>query len=56
MLRDAAKLQYEAENRWRKKHPDEAAAHDAELASEEAAVENDARDAGQAARGGRPRG
>jgi metallo-beta-lactamase family protein len=42
VLRDAAKLQEEAENRWRKKHPDDAAAHDAELAGEEAAVENDA--------------
>jgi len=42
VLRDAAKLQEEAENRWRRKHPDEAAAHDAELASEEAAVEDDA--------------
>ena len=40
VLRDAAKLQFEAESRWRKKHPDEAAAHDAELTSEEAAVEN----------------
>ncbi|MGZ6372713.1 MAG: MBL fold metallo-hydrolase RNA specificity domain-containing protein [Candidatus Limnocylindria bacterium] len=40
VLRDAAKLQFEAESRWRKKHPDEAAAHDAELASEDAAVEN----------------
>jgi metallo-beta-lactamase family protein len=40
VLRDAAKLQFEAESRWRKKHPDEAAAHDAELASEEAVVEN----------------
>ncbi|HTI29750.1 MAG TPA: MBL fold metallo-hydrolase RNA specificity domain-containing protein [Methylomirabilota bacterium] len=42
VLRDAAKLQQEAENRWRRKHPDEAAAHDADLASEEAAVEDDA--------------
>lgn len=39
VLRDAAKLQQEAENRWRRKHPDEAAVHDAELESEEAAVE-----------------
>jgi metallo-beta-lactamase family protein len=39
VLRDAAKLQQEAENRWRRKHPDEAVAHDAELESEEAAVE-----------------
>ena len=42
VLRDAAKLQMEAESRWRKKHPDDAATRDAELASEEAAVENDA--------------
>jgi metallo-beta-lactamase family protein len=42
VLRDAAKLQFEAESRWRKKHPDDAAAHDAELSSEEAAVENNA--------------
>ena len=42
VLRDAAKLQFEAESRWRKKHPDDAAAHDAELAGEEAAVENNA--------------
>jgi metallo-beta-lactamase family protein len=40
VLRDAAKLQLEAETRWRTKHPDEAAAHDAELASEAAAVAN----------------
>jgi metallo-beta-lactamase family protein len=39
VLRDAAKLQQEAENRWRRKHPDEAATHDAELESEEEAVE-----------------
>jgi metallo-beta-lactamase family protein len=39
VLRDAAKLQQEAESRWRKRHPDEAAAYDAELESEEAAVE-----------------
>jgi metallo-beta-lactamase family protein len=39
VLRDAAKLQEEAESRWRRRHPDEAAAHDAELESEEAAVE-----------------
>jgi metallo-beta-lactamase family protein len=42
VLRDAAKLQFEAESRWRKKHPDDAAAHDAELSGEETAVENDA--------------
>jgi metallo-beta-lactamase family protein len=40
VLRDAAKLQQEAEARWRRRHPDEAAAHDAELADEEAALEN----------------
>jgi metallo-beta-lactamase family protein len=39
VLRDAAKLQGEAEARWRRKHPEEAAAHDAELSSEEAGVE-----------------
>jgi metallo-beta-lactamase family protein len=39
VLRDAAKLQEEAESRWRRHHPDEAAAHDAELATEEAALE-----------------
>ena len=42
VLRDAAKLQEEAESRWRRKHPDQAAAHDAELAGEVAAVENNA--------------
>jgi len=42
VLRDAAKLQEEAESRWRKKHPDQAATHDAELANEGAAVENNA--------------
>jgi metallo-beta-lactamase family protein len=39
VLRDAAKLQEEAESRWRRHHPDEAAAHDAELETEEAAME-----------------
>lgn len=39
VLRDAAKLQEEAESRWRRHYPDEAAAHDAELATEEAALE-----------------
>jgi metallo-beta-lactamase family protein len=39
VLRDAAKLQEEAESRWRRKHPDEAAAHDAERLSAEEAVE-----------------
>src|SRR5918996_1575846 len=45
VLRDAAKLQAEAEARWRRKHgapePPEAAAEDAELAGEEAAIERD---------------
>jgi metallo-beta-lactamase family protein len=41
VLRDAAKLQAEAENRWRRKHPEQAAAHDTELAGEAAAVEDD---------------
>jgi metallo-beta-lactamase family protein len=50
VLLDAAKLQREAEARWRRKHPEEeapvgaaagAAAADAELAGEEAAVEAD---------------
>jgi metallo-beta-lactamase family protein len=40
VLRDAAKLQAEAETRWLRKHPDEAAAHDADLASEDAAAAN----------------
>ena len=40
VLRDAAKLQLEAETRWRTKHSDQAAAHDAEPASEDAAVAN----------------
>ena len=38
VLRDAAKLQEEAETRWRRRHPDQAATADAE-ASEEAAME-----------------
>ncbi|HET6380098.1 MAG TPA: MBL fold metallo-hydrolase [candidate division Zixibacteria bacterium] len=42
VLRDAARLQMEAEERWRRRHPDEAAAHDAELARAEAAAEEDA--------------
>jgi metallo-beta-lactamase family protein len=41
VLRDAAKLQAEAEARWRRKHPDQAAAHDAELEDEASAVEDD---------------
>jgi metallo-beta-lactamase family protein len=40
VLRDAAKLQLEAETRWLRKHPDEAAAHDPDLASEDAAGAN----------------
>ena len=40
VLRDAAKLQEEAESRWRRRHPDDAAVHDAELASEDAAMDN----------------
>ncbi|HET7520548.1 MAG TPA: MBL fold metallo-hydrolase [Candidatus Limnocylindria bacterium] len=39
VLRDAAKLQGEAEARWRRKHPEQAAAADAELESEEAVEE-----------------
>ena len=39
VLRDAAKLQGEAEARWRRKHPEQAAAGDADLQSEEAAAE-----------------
>ena len=41
VLRDAAKLQAEAEARWRRKHPEEAAAEDAELTDEATAVEDD---------------
>jgi metallo-beta-lactamase family protein len=40
VLRDAAKLQLEAETRWLRKHPDDAAARDPELTSEDAAVAN----------------
>ncbi len=39
VLRDAAKLQGEAEARWRRKHPEQAAATDADLQSEDAAAE-----------------
>lgn len=42
VLRDSAKLQEEAESRWRRKHPDQAAAYDAELESEEAVREIEA--------------
>jgi metallo-beta-lactamase family protein len=40
VLRDAAKLQAEAEARWRRKHPEQAAATAPELQSEEAAAED----------------
>jgi metallo-beta-lactamase family protein len=39
VLRDAAKLQAEAEARWRRKHPEQVADEAAELQSEEAAAE-----------------
>lgn len=39
VLHDAAKLQGEAEARWRRKHPDQAEEYDAEMDSEEAARE-----------------
>ncbi len=39
VLRDSAKLQGEAEARWRRKHPDQAEAYDEELESEDAAQE-----------------
>jgi metallo-beta-lactamase family protein len=39
VLRDSAKLQEEAENRWRRRHPDAAAALDAELADDESMPE-----------------
>ena len=35
VLRDSAKLQEEAENRWRRRHPDAAGTHDAEVADDE---------------------
>ena len=38
VLRDAAKLQKEAEERWRRKHPDQAASESGELQDEEAGV------------------
>jgi metallo-beta-lactamase family protein len=41
VLRDAAKLQAEAEARWRRKHPEEAAADAPELGDEATAVEDD---------------
>lgn len=39
VLRDSAKLQEEAEARWRRRHPEEAAANDAELEDEASAAE-----------------
>ena len=54
VLRDAAKLQEEAESRWRRRHPEEAAAYDAELEAEGAAVE--AEDYPAHIRGQEPRG
>ncbi|HEX6128379.1 MAG TPA: MBL fold metallo-hydrolase [Candidatus Limnocylindria bacterium] len=54
VLRDSAKLQEEAEARWRRHHPDEAAAFDAELEDEGAAVE--AEDYPAHIRGQEPRG
>lgn len=42
VLRDSAKLQAEAESRWRRKHPDDAAEYDAEMESEEAVREIEA--------------
>ena len=41
VLRDSAKLQVEAAERWKRKHPEEAAAERAGGQSEEAAVEDD---------------
>jgi metallo-beta-lactamase family protein len=41
VLRDAAKLQAEAEARWRRKHPEQAAADAGELQDEEAGVEGE---------------
>jgi metallo-beta-lactamase family protein len=55
VLRDAAKLQREAEARWRRKHPEEAAAGAPDLASEDAAVEHDAQ-MPERLRGARPEG
>jgi metallo-beta-lactamase family protein len=54
VLRDSAKLQEEAEARWRRHHPDEAAAHDAELEAEGAATE--AEDVPAQIREAQPRG
>jgi len=42
VLRDAAKLQEEAENRWRRRHPEEAATLDAASADEDERIEDDA--------------
>jgi metallo-beta-lactamase family protein len=44
VLRDAAKLQKEAEERWRRKHPDQAASESGELQDEEAGVEGEEAD------------
>lgn len=44
VLRDAAKLQAEAEARWRRKHPDQAATESGELQDEEAGVEGEEAD------------
>ena len=41
VLRDAAKLQSEAEARWRRKHPEQAATESGELQDEEAGVEGE---------------
>ena len=41
VLRDSAKLQVEAANRWKRKHPEEAVAAAGAGVSEEAAVEDD---------------
>jgi metallo-beta-lactamase family protein len=45
VLRDAAKLQAEAETRWRRKHPEQAATESGELQDEEAGVEGEEADA-----------
>jgi metallo-beta-lactamase family protein len=50
VLRDAAKLQLEAENRWRRRHPDQAAQGD----DEETAVEHDPGDMPQRIREAQP--
>jgi metallo-beta-lactamase family protein len=55
VLRDSAKLQVEAAERWRRKHPEEAAAEGPAGASEEAAVEDD-QDMPEKLRTARPEG